>query len=338
MHGNIEGPTPPTHTLQVLIQVLKGLSTYIPGLYPLLSRKWTGGTCSARYCYSVWLRHLVLAGENQLPTDPTVVAELGPGDSIGIGLAALLAGVERYYAFDAVAYADSTHNLAVFEELVGLFQKHEPIPGPSEFPELNPILSSYEFPHSLLTPERLARCLNEQRLSKIRTSILKPDNTGSQITYVAPWMDLGAVLEGSLDMVYSQAVLEHVDDLEFTYSALYHWLRPGGVVSNRIDFRCHGTASEWNGHWLYSDFMWRMVRGKRPYLINREPHSTHLRLLEEQGFELVCDIPTQMPSRHRLCDFAPRFREMTETDRTTSGAFMQAIKPLIPRSKETPSP
>ncbi len=38
------------------ISILKGMATYIPGIYGLVS-KYTGGTDSARYCYSVWLRH-----------------------------------------------------------------------------------------------------------------------------------------------------------------------------------------------------------------------------------------------------------------------------------------
>src|SRR5689334_3926898 len=52
----------------------------------------TGGSSSARYCYSVWLRHLSMAARLGLNTDPKDVAELGPGHSIGVGLAALLSG------------------------------------------------------------------------------------------------------------------------------------------------------------------------------------------------------------------------------------------------------
>jgi len=319
-----------SHFHHALIQVAKGLSTYIPGLYPLLSRKWTGGTCNARYCYSVWLRHLVLADERNLPANPKVVAELGPGDSIGIGLAALFTGSEKYFALDAVPYADLTCNLAVFDELLELFSRREPIPGPSEFPELNPVLSSYEFPGGILTSGRLMYCLDMRRLSAIRDAIRNPEKPNSMISYFAPWTDFYVVPEGELDMVFSQAVLEHVNDLSFLYAALFHWLKPGGFMSHRIDFRCHETASEWNGHWLYSDRVWSMIRGNRPFLINREPHSTHVRLIKENGFELVCDIPTRMPSHYLLCDFAPRFRGMTKEDRTTSGAFIQALKPVKP--------
>ena len=63
--------------------LLSGLSTHIPGYDHEGS---TGGTDSARYCYSVWLRHLVLGTRSAaVKSIPRVVAELGPGDSIGIG-------------------------------------------------------------------------------------------------------------------------------------------------------------------------------------------------------------------------------------------------------------
>src|SRR5215813_2064256 len=87
-------------------------ATFVPGVsaLPLVRRKLAqrslgtgGGAQSARYCYSVWLRHLLHASANRLNVDPVHVAELGPGLSLGIGLAAILSGVERYYAFDVVA-------------------------------------------------------------------------------------------------------------------------------------------------------------------------------------------------------------------------------------------
>lgn len=47
---------------------------------------------SARYCYSVWLRHLEKLFEAGATDIPRVVGELGPGRSIGVGIAALLGG------------------------------------------------------------------------------------------------------------------------------------------------------------------------------------------------------------------------------------------------------
>jgi hypothetical protein len=60
-------------------------------------------------------------------------------------------------------------------------------------------------------------------------------------------------------MVFSQAVFEHVVDLRGTYEALRRWLKPGGVMSHQIDFKAHGTAKRWDGHWAYSDFIWKLL-------------------------------------------------------------------------------
>src|SRR5215813_9347467 len=107
--------------------VLKGIATFIPGIRNFVAQK-TGGTDSARYCYAVWLRHLLMAYENGLPLHPKVVAEIGPGDSFGIGLAALISGAEKYYALDIVDYANYERNSEVFSELVQLFKNKENIP------------------------------------------------------------------------------------------------------------------------------------------------------------------------------------------------------------------
>ena len=116
--------------------LLSGMATYIPGVNRFRA-KGTGGTDSARYCYSVWLRHLVMAYNNGLSTTPQIVAELGPGDSIGVGLAALISGVEKYYAFDVVEHATNQRNLTIFDELLALFRKKEDIPGKDEFPKVD---------------------------------------------------------------------------------------------------------------------------------------------------------------------------------------------------------
>jgi len=84
-----------------LKQLIFGMATFVPGIYQLRA-KGTGGTDSARYCYSVWLRHLVMAKRNGLNPYPRIVAELGPGDSLGIGLAALISGCDKYFALTSL--------------------------------------------------------------------------------------------------------------------------------------------------------------------------------------------------------------------------------------------
>src|SRR5216684_8310540 len=119
-----------------------GAGTYVPGLRNFTGRK-TGGSDSPRYCYSVWLRHLSMLHRHGLPTTFETVAELGPGDSLGVGMAALLSGAGRYVALDAVRYADKARNRQILKELIALFRSRTPIPDALEFPLVQPPLAEY---------------------------------------------------------------------------------------------------------------------------------------------------------------------------------------------------
>jgi len=277
----------------------------------------------------VWLRHLVLAWENGLVTDvPEVVGELGPGDSVGIGLAALLSGTEHYYGMDVVAHASMQKHVAMLSELVELFERRADIPDEREFPNLKPELPAYTFPFRLLTEELLCASLAPKRIEKIERSLEDCDAPGSMIKYAAPWYNDIVIENESVDMIYSQAVLEHIDDLRGTYRAMFSWLKRGGCLSHQVDFKSHELTAEWNGHWTISDAMWKLMRGRRAYLLNREPHSTHLRMLAECGFKVFRDQTFVLPSRLERRQLAQRFREMSADDLNTAGAFIQARKPL----------
>ena len=308
--------------------LVKGLLTYVPVLsrYALAG---TGGTVSARYCYSVWLRHLVQAHQHGLPKIPQTVAELGPGDSLGTGLAAILSGCEAYYALDVKQFARSDRNVRILDQLVQLYQDRAEIPDEQEFPDQYPRLDTYEFPTHLLSKQRLDDALNADRIDHIRNQLLDSTNEAEgvpRIVYFAPWFNRELVRKESVDFVLSQAVMEHVTDLDFTYGELRRWLKPGGWMSHQIDFRCHHTAKQWNGHWAYSDLLWKLIKGNRAYLINREPHSTHVRLLHKHDFQIVCDLKCHDLPGIRRQQLAARFRGMSDEDLHTPGVFVQAIK------------
>jgi SAM-dependent methyltransferase len=317
-------------------RLLFNAATFIPGVaqLPPVQRVFkrhsigTHGTNESRYCYSVWLRHLTRAAENGLETDPRAVAELGPGDSIGIGIAAVLTGAERYFAFDVVAHANTPRNLAIFDGLVDLFRAEVNIPGEEEYPRVGPTLDEYRFPDEILTPERMRAALDPARLAHIRESIQRTDARDSMIQYRAPWSTAGAVEHETLDMVFSQATLEHVDGLPEVYRAMHAWLKPGGFMSHQIDFKCHNSATEWNGHWTYSDLMWKLVRGKDVWLINRLPCSAHVEMMEKTGFRIVGEQRVRRASGVKRSQLASQFRWIPDSDLTTTDAFVQAIKPV----------
>jgi hypothetical protein len=256
------------------------------------------------------------------------MAELGPGDTLGIGLAAVLSGYDEYFALDAKAHADVEGNLRVFRDLVGLFSAKARIPGDDEFRLTYPKLDEYSFPQDILTPSVLARTLDARRVDAILRAIKEPGRSGNggiRIAYVAPWTRLDLLEAGSVDAALSQAVLEHVDEVGGIYRALHHWLRPGAFMSHTIDYQSHELTRDWNGHWTISDLGWRLVRGARPYLINRLPHSTHLEEMKKAGFEIVLDeTETGVPLNR--ASLAKRFRGLSDSDLETRGTFIQAVK------------
>lgn len=304
-----------------LAELLRGLNSLLP--VSLMRSQGTGGTNSAAYCYSVWLRHAVTAWQAGLNPIPQTVAELGPGDSLGIGLTALLFGAEEYYAFDVVRFADIKNNLSLFEELVSFAKKGLDIPGREAFPELKPHLDDYYFPKQIFSDEHLRHCLAEERIERIRKSVKHPDHADSVIHYAVPWSSDSVMQQQSIDLIFSQAVLEHVDDLVGTYRDMHKWLKDDGYISHQIDFKSHGTAKDWNGHWLYPEFLWKIIRGKRPYLLNRQPYSAHKRLLDQVGFTLLREKTVSMASAFRQQELGPPYQEK---DLHVSGAHILAVK------------
>ena len=306
--------------------VLKGAATFVPGVLQFALRG-SGGTDMPRYCYTVWLRHLVRVAAAGMNNDPQSIAELGPGDSLGIGLTAMLTGAASYYAFDARPHANTERNLATLDAIVELLRARAPIPDAAEFPDVLPQLESYEFPSHILTPERLQRALDPVRIDAIRGALrhVGARADGLLIHYAAPWYDASVLEPESVDFVFSQAVLEHIDDIEGTYTALYQWLRNDGVMSHSIDFKSHGLTRDWYGHWTVPAPLWRVVRGRRSYLINRLSWSDHAAAISRSGFRIIdvsFDVRTPLSRR----DAAADFRSLSDDDLRTAGAYVIAKK------------
>jgi SAM-dependent methyltransferase len=307
--------------IKALEVLVKGLATYVPGYQRLLDKLGysnPGGTITAEYCYSVWLRHLELAHQHGLSTTPSVVAEIGPGNSLGVGLCALLTGTRVYYAFDIEAYSDTARNLQIFTEVVAMLKDREK----DQF-------SESAFPRHILTDARLARTLDPQRLDRIKHCITAMNHPCEDLYlgYMVPWDNPATMEAASVDFILSHAVMEHVDDPEAVYRILYRWLKPGGCMSHMIDYRCHNLSWQWNGHWTYSEALWALMRSKRPYFINRHPHSFHAGAMRRCGFRIVGEIKTSEPAGISRDQLAPRFRELADEDLTTATGFFQAVKP-----------
>ena len=315
-------------TLRLL---LGGLKSYFPVLHPDYSGA-VGHTTGA-YCYSVWMRHLSLILRAVPSFAPRIVVELGPGDSLGVGCAALLSGADQYIGLDIVAHAKPEHDVQVLDELVELFEQQASIPDGRVFPNLHPKLSSYRFPSRLFTDDGPRRIrLDPARLRAIRAAVAERQDQlydNLPIGYTAPWGPR-TLDRQSVDLVLTQDVLQDMSheparsELAGSFRAMSRWLRKGGVMSHQINFAFPGGL-EWNHHWRHSDAAWRLVRGNRPFFENREPLSTYLALCEDNDFEVVSvkRVEEEGISRERA---APRFRNLSDDDFRTSSAHIVAVK------------
>jgi len=293
----------------------------------------TGGSDSARYCYGAWLRHAMVIAEAVPNLRPRIIAELGPGDSLGLGLAALLSGIERYVALDVLAHTNIEANVKMLSVLAALFRARAEIPGEDEFPELYPRVAERRFPVKALTTLGLVPDVGDDRLGAIRQAIVDSNGAApaeAAIRYLCPW-PTASLEPASIDLVVSQAVLQDmdhwtgVDALSTAFEAMSRWLKPGGVMSHQVNLAFPDTQ-HWNQHWAYDELTWKVIRGRRPYYVNRVPVSEYLRLCERFGFDLAAVTPVVADGGVPRVKLPRRFRDLPASDYTTRAVHFIAVK------------
>jgi hypothetical protein len=308
-----------------LAPIARGVLSYLPALNNALPAKSVGQTGSSRYCYSLWMRHLTLLHAHGLDYTPHTLAELGPGETLGVGLSALLSGSDRYIGLDVVPHSNATANQQVLRKLLPLFQDRASarLKG---WPDFSEHLDGRGFPSGILTQDVLDESLAAERVTAIRDALAATQAGPIRIEYKAPWSDPRVVDENSVDLVISASVLEHVVDLPATYRALYRWLKPGGWMSHQIDLKSHGLTRSWNGFRACSEGVWNLAFGRRPYMINRHPASDHLRLMLEAGFELTGHYRLQRSDGIRREELSPRWSAISDEDLATAALYVVATK------------
>ncbi|MEZ4792425.1 MAG: methyltransferase domain-containing protein [Gelidibacter sp.] len=279
------------------------------------------------YCYGVWMKHLKhwLTQNDQVPN---TVLEIGCGNSLGVGLAALISGSSKFYALERTQFWNNSTNLRVFDELVELFKLRKTSPDVYHCDNPTDEKKTNSFPSDVLNESHLKQCLSNERLQKIRKELERPDNPNNTfIISIIPWYNENQVESNSVDLICSHTVLQHVMDLDLAYISMQRWLKKGGYLSHTIDFKSMNTSSQWNGHWDYNEKEWRTVTGGVD-LINREPVSKHYTLLEQYGFSIKFKKTIHMENQLPSSKLATIFSSLNTTDLTTSGLYYFANKRL----------
>jgi hypothetical protein len=224
-------------------------------------------------------------------------------------------------------YSTADLHLKIFDELVALFKSRAARPS-AGWPNYDRYLDENLFPSHILTEEVLDASLAEARIESIRNALvnLESETEGVTVKYMVPWSSAEIIQKESVDVVFSHSVLEHVVDLDSTYRTLHLWLRPGGMMSHQIDLTSHGVSDVWNGYRGYSELLWKIILGKRPFLINRQPCSVHIDLMKKHGFEVVCHLKANRTDGIQRSQLSSRWKNISNDDLTCSGTFIQARK------------
>ncbi|MFM2232905.1 MAG: hypothetical protein RJB31_1606, partial [Bacteroidota bacterium] len=210
---------------------------------------------------------------------------------------------------------------------VALLKKRTEIPNNDEFPLVQPVLDDYSFPLQILNDDLMKDMLSEERIAELRSAIENMDSSGSdQIKFFVHWEENTEIESGSLDYIFSQAVLQYVDNIDSAYEKMNTMLRQGGMMSHCIDFSSHGMTKSWNGQWLYSDAEWKFLNGNKKVILNREPKSSYLKSISNNGFDILLTKDLKKEIDFSRTKFHKKYSSISETDAKTAVSFIVSQK------------
>jgi SAM-dependent methyltransferase len=157
------------------------------------------------------------------------------------------------------------------------------------------------------------RCASEGQRTRLMTSIRDPSDPASgfdpaRIEYVVAADGLSG-LRSAVDMVFSRAVLEHVNDLEATFRDMRAALRPGGLAIHQVDLRSHGLHRQNPLDFLeWSPTLWDAMFSAKG-VPNRWRVDRYREILASLDVELRRLAPTQRASAADVAGVRARLAE-----------------------------
>ncbi|HRH80771.1 MAG TPA: methyltransferase domain-containing protein [Thiobacillaceae bacterium] len=180
--------------------------------------------------------------------------EYGPGDVPAVALLMIAYGAEKVWCVDRFPMLRlSEKNVAVLELLLGGLSGSALQRARGCFLRHGDLRSGFD-------PARIEYRVNASGLSGLRQCA---------------------------DMVYSRAVLEHVNDLQATYADMASALKPAGVAVHLVDLKSHGLHKDNPLDFLvWPEWLWRLMFSHKG-VPNRWRRIHHLQAAEGAGLKLT---------------------------------------------------
>lgn len=280
------------------------LARFAPGLYVRLTGQTGRGAATEEGASDIarYFRDCVDAYFERLQIAPADVAaflkgktlmEYGPGDLPGVAALMVARGARKVYCVDRFPLVNlSAKNTRVLTDLIDGCRG-------AERDRLVGSLANPEDPSAGFAPERIEYLVRPSGISGLRSAV---------------------------DMVFSRAVLEHVDNLEATFSDMVAALRPGGVAIHQVDLRSHGLHKTNPLDFLaWSPALWRWMYSQKG-VPNRWRIDKYRAILEALPVELLALDPTKCASPEHLAEvrdmLAAPFRGVNDQDLSWLGFWL----------------
>jgi SAM-dependent methyltransferase len=221
------------------------------------------------------------------------ILEVGPGDNLGVALKLISLGARKVICLDRFrCQRDEAKVQAVYRELI-----------------------------ERMTPPERGRCL-EALLPAQEGYRFRSD----RIEYVPDTeveRSLGIFGGRVADIIVSNAVLEHVYDLEETFRNLDLLLKPGGYMYHGVDLRCHNRFERTSELYFLTipQWLWNLM-GCNIGAPNRKRIGFYKHLFEKFNLTLISEevtIEANAEEVERIYD---------HLDREFEGAGKEELKPL----------
>ena len=206
----------------------------------------------------------------------------------------------------------------------GVYRKHKaaieavrPVAG-ADVLEIGPGGNTFVAERFLRDDARSATCIDHLPLA---------EPTGA-VDYRVETLEDTELPAETFDIIYSQAVMEHVQDPERCVRQLARLLRPGGVTSHQIDLRDHRGTDRPLEFLVHSDRAWRLAMSHRQFT-NRWRRSDWVAAFEGAGFRIVEARATERTevSDAQRSSLHPRFAGKPLDDLAVIGVLLVAAKP-----------
>ena len=290
------------------------VTNVVAHLAPSAYVRWTGQTGRgaaaeeqaadiARYfqgCVTDYAHRLGAADGRIEPfVDGQVLLEYGPGDLPGVAALMGARGAAKVWCVDRFPLVNlSTKNAQALQTLIAA----EPEPGRTRLAAC----FGRDARGMTLSPERIQYLVRPSGLSQMRSEV---------------------------DLVYSRAVLEHVDDLEASLADMLTALRPGGLGIHLVDLRSHGL------HWrnpldflTWSPRLWAWMYSAKG-VPNRWRVDRYRAILARLPVEVLVLEPTHLASLDDVAEvrgqLAEPFRQVCDDDLRCLGFWLVFRKPAV---------